>query len=344
MGIKFQHPAWRMSPQELEELYKKTGSLRKLALTLNIDRDSLTKIFIAKGIKYESRKEYYGRLEKEKRDAVIPLENFGKTLQWKWERAKKEYNQIKKAINLEGIKRIVSISDLHVPFHDIEALNEIVKREAGADILVINGDLNDFYSLSRYRQEFSINPLDEIQQTNKLIEELAKHFKQVIINQANHEMRLYNYLVDNATKLMEYLRERKIEDYLEVEASNVITNNFWYIQIGDLVIGHSEDFSAINPLKSVVNFIQYLEIQNIFEKSFNAVILAHTHKQGKAFYRKKLGIEEGCLTQKPDYLFFDKTYVRISKYDTWYMGYAFAELRDGKTDFNNTGFYNIKIL
>src|SRR3954454_12483146 len=48
-------------------------------------------------------------------------------------------------------RRIVGAGDFHVPFHSREALRELINREGGkADLLVINGDLTDCWSTSRW--------------------------------------------------------------------------------------------------------------------------------------------------------------------------------------------------
>jgi hypothetical protein len=49
-----------------------------------------------------------------------------------------------------GFKRALMISDVHVPYHDIDALKMALRhgKKLEADAVILNGDLCDFYSIS----------------------------------------------------------------------------------------------------------------------------------------------------------------------------------------------------
>ena len=55
----------------------------------------------------------------------------------------------------EETEIVVSISDLHVPFHDPELVNSAVRliKKLRPHRVVLNGDVGDFFQLSRFNTE-----------------------------------------------------------------------------------------------------------------------------------------------------------------------------------------------
>jgi len=62
-------------------------------------------------------------------------------------------------MELTGERRVLILSDIHVPFHDVQAIEAAVewgRREKGVTDVLINGDLCDFYQLSNFTRSSAI--------------------------------------------------------------------------------------------------------------------------------------------------------------------------------------------
>ena len=83
--------------------------------------------------------------------------------------------------------RILCLSDMHYPFHlPIEAF--VAYRNV--DTLILNGDLLDMQSISKFQKSYRISPLEEMIGCRQHLIELIEYInpKRVIINKGNHEL------------------------------------------------------------------------------------------------------------------------------------------------------------
>jgi len=106
------------------------------------------------------------------------------------------------------MKSIAVFSDVHLPYHDSDAVELLVEvlADQKPDIVVANGDIFDFYSVSSHRKD-PRRPLlleDELMEAMTIwaaiddaCGDAEKHFLM-----GNHEDRLSRYLQDRAPALM----------------------------------------------------------------------------------------------------------------------------------------------
>lgn len=97
-----------------------------------------------------------------------------------------------------AFKRALLISDVHIPFHDLKALTLALDtgKKRAVDAVIINGDLMDFYRISKFDQNPESRTLDaEIQQGRLFLEHLRDRFPKalIILKEGNHEERLWRY-------------------------------------------------------------------------------------------------------------------------------------------------------
>ena len=93
---------------------------------------------------------------------------------------------------------VVIASDIHIPFQDKAAVNtfirycEITKPTA----IVLNGDVLDFYKLSRFVKGEGRNPYEEVTECQNLLKELKTKCpdSQIYYVIGNHETRLETYV------------------------------------------------------------------------------------------------------------------------------------------------------
>ena len=92
----------------------------------------------------------------------------------------------------QGRKKALVLEDLHIPFQDEELLQQVVDRHRNADLVILNGDTIDCYSISKYQKKANF-PL-EVEIDNKLwvCECLSRVFEAVPIIEVlcNHPLRV----------------------------------------------------------------------------------------------------------------------------------------------------------
>lgn len=86
--------------------------------------------------------------------------------------------------------RILALSDFHVPFN--VSLDKFSTYAGKVDALVLNGDIEDCQSISKFTKLYRVELIDEMVQTRKLILDLVELIrpKRLYITVGNHEKRL----------------------------------------------------------------------------------------------------------------------------------------------------------
>jgi predicted phosphodiesterase len=144
-------------------------------------------------------------------------------------RARRKYSLIRRGPSLEvqAHRPITAavIGDLHFPFEDpaAMALAKKIITSAKPEIVIINGDLVDFFGISKFpvppirRAQFA----DEIRYARKNLERLRNWAPNAIwvYNEGNHELRLQLYLWRRAPELSEMIL---LEDQLGLANLGII--------------------------------------------------------------------------------------------------------------------------
>ena len=218
--------------------------------------------------------------------------------------------------------RILSISDLHVPFQKpIEIFNEYVGK---IDILQINGDLTDFSGISKFPRAYRSSPMDELIESRQYLIELIEYInpKKVVLTYGNHDIRFQTYFVKQLdTDLLELMPETSLElicndgfrhydknlrtkvfydplinvfDNIEIEYSNN-----WYCQIGDVIFCHPLTFKT-GIMKTSNDAVTWFRNEGY---NFSALVMAHTHRVGEYAVGNTILYEQGacCETSKMKY-------------------------------------------
>ncbi len=194
--------------------------------------------------------------------------------------------------------RILCLSDFHFPF---QLPVETFSGFRGVDTLILNGDLVDMQSISRFPKDYRISPMDEMIGARTYLIELIDyiHPKRVIMNKGNHEVRFGSYLA----KCMDTeLKELMPETALDL----IVTDGFyhydkqkrtkiWYEPIktafGELTITYTGEWWCkygrtifAHPLTYSSGMLKTAEkAANYFYRvtsDFDTIVLAHTHKLG----------------------------------------------------------------
>lgn len=240
--------------------------------------------------------------------------------------------------------RILSISDLHVPFQlPLSTFEDYVGR---VDILQLNGDISDCQAISKFTKLYRVSPMEELIETRKYLIELIDYIKprKVIANFGNHDLRFQNYFAKNLdTDLLELMpktslelifedgfkhynkRERtKIEyrplcDVFDIEIEYA---DNWFCQIGETIFCHPLAFSS-GMMKTSENAMNYFRNEGY---RFTSLVMAHTHRVGQYEIGNTTLYEQGCCCDTKQQNYSDGRLVKSQKEGFLYL----AQDRDGK--------------
>lgn len=228
----------------------------------------------------------------------------------------KKDNRIKSYnIKLKDGKIFVA-SDLHFPYQDdkaIECFLREVEREK-PDMVVLNGDLLDFYRLSRFTKDPSgKDPAEEIEMCREFLHRL-RNITEVPIYYTigNHETRLEKYILDQAPMIAclmdNVFQVIKTDDINIVGCSRLTINDNFVFEHGTR-LGSKTGLSAIKEL----------------EAHYLSGATGHTHRLARYSTRKSgkrfTWLETGCLCDlSPEYMVDPD----------WEQGFGIVEFKNGR--------------
>lgn len=233
-------------------------------------------------------------------------------------------------------KRILVISDIHVPYHDVNALKLALKYawDNGAQMIIINGDFLDMYSES----DFDKNPENrnvayEIEVGRVILKQIKDKFKntKIVYKFGNHEDRHIKYLMKKADKLFG-VEEVWLENLLKLREMGIdFVDSKDVIKCDDLRIIHGHEIKAGGSVN-----VQ----RSIFLKTYMNTLAGHFHREGKSIVNTLDGNLKGCWTTgclcdlSPDY----------AAYNQWNHGFAWIERDNGTFTVSLKTIINGKVL
>ena len=158
--------------------------------------------------------------------------------------------------------RVLILADLHIPYHDKEALVAAIKhakKRGNIDAIVLLGDVLDFYALSSWQKDprkrdfgleldMSYDTLDAIRQ---LFPDIPIYYKE-----GNHEERAWRYMAVKAPELIG-MKCLSLEAMIKADhfKLGVITEKR-IIKMGHLHLVHGHEFwrgifSPVNPARGL---------------------------------------------------------------------------------------------
>lgn len=228
---------------------------------------------------------------------------------------------------VEGEQKVLVLADLHIPYEDRLALEVALDRgeRERIDVIVLLGDVLDFYKLSVYNKNPK-NPrvIEEIKRGKKFLEELRDRFPEarIIWKEGNHENRLNTYLMKQAKEIYELVEGLLIER-LELEKYGVdyVVDPFrlgklWFLH------GHEKQRGAYN--------VEYIT-NVIWNYVYDHFIVGHFHREQKKIFKRIdntffWGGAVGYLGKILDY----------AKLNKWTQGFGIIE-------FDRKGFFNAQL-
>lgn len=241
---------------------------------------------------------------------------------------------------LDGASRVLVLSDIHVPYHDVSAVDAAIKtgKKHKIDCILINGDLIDFYQLSRFsRDPRRRDPQQEIDQACELIIYLQQQFPNArfVFKEGNHDERWATYLWDAAPILyqvsglqLDGIMARVIGEKLSGPDNAVYTKLERYgieyvtnrrpVMAGKLPILHGHELPK--GISSPVN-----AARGAFMRTLHTVLIGHGHRssqhvQPDMFHSEVSCWSTGCMCG---------LHPHWNKVNSWNHGWAVIEIHDG---------------
>lgn len=226
--------------------------------------------------------------------------------------------------------RVLVLSDIHLPYHDIHALTTAVNygKEKGANVVLLNGDTMDMYQLSRFEKDPRKRRFRyELEDTRQFLMWLKQELPdaKIYFKIGNHEERYESFLRIKAPELLD-ISEFRLDVLLQFGALGIeMITDKRIIKLGKLNILHGHEFgksvfSPVNPARGY------------YMRSKTNILAGHNH-QTSSHTEKNLNDDivtawsTGCLCE------LHPAYMPINK---WNHGFAFVSVeKDGTFEVDN---------
>lgn len=233
---------------------------------------------------------------------------------------------------------ILTLSDIHLPYHDPAALEAALAygEEHDADHILLNGDTIDFYSCSR----FETNPAErdlrgELEAAEQLFAHLRGRFPKarILFKKGNHDERWDSFIWAKAPELWN-LKQMQLEHITNMELHGIeMLPRRCRITAHKLNIlhGHELDKGFIAPVNPA---------RGAFLRSVECVLVGHFHRTSEHIERsinnKQIAcFSAGCLAGLwPDYAVANK----------WNHGFALIENSAGGFTMHNKRIMDGRVL
>lgn len=200
---------------------------------------------------------------------------------------------------------ILMISDLHVPYHNIEAVSLAIKygEDNKINTIFINGDLMDFHRISKFQHDPRKRSIkDEFDACRALLEKLREVFPQAEIYwlKGNHDVRYEVWLMSKCVEIFDdpYYQ---LENRLRLNELRIkLLDDKQLIKMGNLNVTHGHHvfkgvFTPVNPARGA------------YMRAKKSIICGHLHRPST---HTEVDIDgnitvchtTGCLCElRPDY-------------------------------------------
>jgi predicted phosphodiesterase len=248
---------------------------------------------------------------------------------------------------IKGPLRIGVIGDVHAPYHSIAALTAAISslKKAKIELLVIAGDLWDFYGLSRFlkdpeKRRFS----EELNIGIQIMEMLQKELKcKIIFKPGNHDDRLMHYIWQKMGEIeqladLEEIKQLSLESMVRKRSPKLdieFAKTKQIVKANDLNIVHGHEFAS--SIMSPVNIAR-----GLYLRAKASTICFHHHRSSEHTEMSINGKITTCWSVgslcelHPEYM----------PINSWNHGFAIIDLfEDGETfEVQNKRIFQGKIL
>lgn len=239
----------------------------------------------------------------------------------------KQYSDVK--------TRILCISDLHIPFE--LPVESFIDYRNIVDLLIINGDIIDMASCSKFDKIYRSSPIEEIIKARKYIIKLNEFLKpkKIVVNYGNHDIRFERYLAKSLdVDLNELMPKTPLELIIEQgfvhynkkdgtktqydslnKTMNIEYTDNWFCQYGDAIFVHPTAFSS-GILKTAEKAMYFFRNEGF---NFKTLVMAHTHRLGEYIIGNTTIYEQGCCCNTDKMLYNNGKLINSQKEGFLYL-------------------------
>jgi predicted phosphodiesterase len=225
-------------------------------------------------------------------------------------------------ITLDGALKVLILSDIHIPYHDEKALAAAIAhgKKKRPDVVILNGDIGDFYGVSRHDKDPRRSLSDELDAIRQFLFYLRAQFPKarILYKIGNHEARMEMFLVKNAPVLLG-VSDFELPVLLKFDELGIeLVPSLTLIRLGNLPIYHGHELpqgmsSPVNPARGI-----WMRVQE-------SLICGHWHRTSE--HTESTGLDKklsscwstGCLCDlSPDYAIVNR----------WNHGFVWVETQE----------------
>ena len=222
------------------------------------------------------------------------------------------------------------LSDVHVPYHSEIAVAAAIGflKEQELSGLLLNGDIADFYAISRYMKDPTQRDFKgELEAVRRFIEWLRQEFPQIpiIYKLGNHEDRWQHWLWQHAAEISDDPR-MSLCAWLDLDKNGItLVDDQRPVMLGKLPVLHGHELPK--GMAAPVNVAR-----GAFLRTLSTVLVGHSHRtsnhaESDMWHHETACWSTGCLCDlRPEY----------AKFNRWNWGFAMATIhKGGAFDVNN---------
>lgn len=224
---------------------------------------------------------------------------------------------------IDVVGRVGILSDIHVPYHDETAVRTAIGHlhDLGIAALLLNGDIADFYAISRYMKDPSQRDFKgELVAVRQFVAYVRQEFPNIpiVLKAGNHEERWSHWLWQHAPEISEE-RMMSLGVWMHLDKHDItLVDNKRPVMLGRLPVLHGHEKGQ--GISAPVN-----QARGSFLRLHHTVLEGHGHRtsvhcEPDMWHSETTCWSTGCLCDlTPDY-------ARLNK---WNHGFAVVEIRDG---------------
>jgi predicted phosphodiesterase len=215
------------------------------------------------------------------------------------------------------------LSDVHVPYHSEIAVRAAVEhlKAHGLAGLLLNGDIADFYAISRYMKDPSQRDFKgELDAVRGFLAWIRQEFPEIpiVFKSGNHEERWNHWLWQHAAEISDDPR-MSLGAWLELDQVGItLVEDQRPVMLGKLPVLHGHELpkgmaAPVNPARGV------------FLRTLSTGLVGHSHRssnhaESDMWHKETACWSTGCLCD------LTPEYARINR---WNWGFAIATVHKG---------------
>lgn len=246
-------------------------------------------------------------------------------------------------------RKIISLSDLHLPLARLDLIAEILNKHSDADIVVLNGDIMEGYIFSTFEKHRRIAALDEYRAAVDLVRILSENFPLVVLTEGNHDDRASRALKrtgfdKEATQVLRPNLLARIANGEVLDSTGMLVEKLdfdnvifeeresWYVKIGKTLFIHPSTRGSSKPGYTVQKWYKKFA-ERYSRDEFDSIVCGHTHQVYKGVSCSTLLMEQGCLAGLLAYSWKKNVVYQGNSQNAYAVIY---QDKDGNTDFNKS--------